>query len=202
MRIKIILLFIILIISSSGCSPHIKNLANNGQNIICFGNSITQGLGANEGESYPENLEKLTGKRVINSGVPGDTTLSALKRLEKDILGKNAFLVIVELGGNDFLRRIPKKTTLENLEIIILKIQKTGTAVALCDISSHFFLSGYRNDFKRLARKTNSILIPKLLKGILDNPSLKYDRIHPNSKGYILIARRVYNEIIKYFKLN
>ena len=107
--------------------------------------------------------------------------------------------MIVELGGNDFFRKIPKKVTFKNLEEIILRIQKEGAAVALCDMSSSFIFSGYRKDYKRLAQKTGSILIPSLLKGILEKPSLRYDRIHPNTEGQALIAQRIHKEIIKYF---
>ena len=202
MGYKILTIFIVVAFIFSGCSASIKNLDNQGQNIICFGDSITKGQDAIPNNSYPEILEKMIKKKITNAGVSGDTTASALKRLESAVLNKNPRLVIVELGGNDFLRKIPKKTTLKNLEIIILKIQKTGSAVAICDISSGFIFSSYRKNFKILAKKTGSIFIPSLLEGVLDNPALKYDHIHPNASGYNLIAQRIYKEITKYFNFD
>jgi lysophospholipase L1-like esterase len=192
------LIFIIFFILIS-CSPPIKNLDSKGKTIVCFGNSLTQGVGAEgEEETYPEVLGKLTGKEVINAGLSGDTTGTALIRLDVEVLNKNPFLVILELGGNDFLRHIPKEVTLKNLERIIMTIQDKGIQVALCDVSSGFILSGYRRDFKRLCQKTGAIFIPRLLEGILDNPSLKYDYIHPNGKGYRIIAQRIYQAISRY----
>ncbi len=184
----------------SGCSIPIQNLDSQGENIICFGDSITYGVGAEKGKDYPSFLQKLLKTEVINVGVPGDTTEGALRRLDKDILEKDPYLVIVELGGNDFLRRIAKEKTLKNLEKIILKIQERGAIVAVCDISCGFSMSGYRRDFKKLAGKTGSIFIPRVLEDILTDPSLKYDNIHPNSEGYETIAFKIYKTIRPYLK--
>jgi acyl-CoA thioesterase-1 len=197
-KIKLTSLFIIISICS--CAPSINNLDSQGKNIICFGDSITKGEGAADDKAYPEVLRKLLGRSVINAGVSGDTTITALERLEEDVLDKSPFLVIVELGGNDFLQQRPKELTLKNLEEIIIRIQESGSAVALCDVSSGFILSDYRNDFERLAKKTGSIFIPCLLGGILNNPSMRVDNIHPNEEGYELIAQRVYKEVKRYFR--
>ena len=49
--------------------------------VICWGDSITQGMGMNIGDSYPEVLQKYLGYeyKVINAGVPGEnsSTISA-----------------------------------------------------------------------------------------------------------------------------
>ncbi len=136
----------------------------------------------------------------MNIGVSGDTTECALQRLERDVLEKDPYLIIVELGGNDYLKGIPEERTLSNLEKIILKIQEKRAIVALCDISCGFFMSGYRRKLKKLARKTGSIFIPRVLEDILTDPSLKYDNIHPNSEGYKIIAQKIYKAIRPYLK--
>lgn len=192
---RIVLLFIFFF---SGCTPTIKNLDSKGQNIICFGDSITKGEGISYEDTYPRLLEKMLKREVINAGIGGDTTASALLRLKKDVLIRNPYLVIVELGGNDYLQRIPKRRVFINLEIIILEIQKSGAMVALCDMSYGDVLSQYRRDFQRLAKKRGAILIEGLLEGILDNPHFQYDYIHPNKEGYQIIALRVYNAIKEY----
>ena len=72
---KLQLGFIIFSIILSGCAkPEIKNLGATGKNIICFGDSITFGYGASNGEDYPAYLKKLTSIPVINAGVDGDTS--------------------------------------------------------------------------------------------------------------------------------
>jgi len=198
LKVNKYILLIVLFVTS--CSPAVKNLDSQGKIIICFGDSITYGEGASEGADYPSYLQGLLHKEVINAGVSGDTTESALSRLERDVLEKNPYLVIVELGGNDFLRKVPKEKTLRNLEEIVSRIQRRGSIVALCDVSSGFIMSGYRRDFKRIAKKTGSIFIPRLLEAILDNPSLKFDYIHPNSEGYKVLAQKVCQAIKPYIK--
>jgi len=186
----------------AGCAPPIKNKHNQGQYIICFGDSITSGEGAESAASYPEVLGQLiTTKAVINAGVSGDTTAAALKRLKKDVLERKPFLVIIELGGNDFLQQVPQNETLKNLEAMIIAIQAEGAAVALCDLGRGIYMPDYAAAYRRLARKTKALFIPDLLRGVINNPQLRSDHIHPNRAGYYLIARRIHKWLSKYFDL-
>ena len=200
-KIKLKSLFVIFLIILCGCAkPEIRNLGAKGANIICFGDSITFGYGAAPGEDYPTALGKMVKLTVINAGVDGDTSLAGLERLEQDVLSKKPRLVIVEFCGNDFLKKIPKETTVKNLSEIIDRIQAQGTMVALVDISAGMFFREYRAAFKRLAEKKQAIFIPVVLNKIITNPAMKSDFFHPNARGYKIIARRVYNAIEKYIK--
>ncbi|MDO9572619.1 MAG: GDSL-type esterase/lipase family protein [Candidatus Omnitrophota bacterium] len=184
-----------------GCfKPEIKNLDARGANIICFGDSITFGYGANPGEDYPAALRKMVKLPVINAGVDGDTTFAALERLENDVLLKNPRLVIVEFCGNDFLKKIPKEDTVKNLKAIISRIQDKGAMVALVDISAGMFFSEYRAAFKKLANQKKVIFIPEVLNKIITNPAMKSDFLHPNARGYKIVASRVYSAIARYIK--
>lgn len=198
---KLQLGFIIFSIILSGCAkPEIKNLGATGKNIICFGDSITFGYGASNGEDYPAYLKKLTSIPVINAGVDGDTSFSALERLQNDVLANDPRLVIVEFCGNDFIKKIPQEDTLKNLSKIIQRIQEKGAMVALVDISSGMFFQEYRNAFKKLAAEKGAIFIPVVLSKIITNPVMKSDFFHPNARGYKIVAGRIYNAIKRYIK--
>ncbi|MCX5668527.1 MAG: GDSL-type esterase/lipase family protein [Candidatus Omnitrophica bacterium] len=198
---KVKYIIIILSIFLAGCfKPEIKNLDAKGANIICFGDSITFGYGANPGEDYPSALRKLVKLPVINAGVDGDTTFAALERLENDVLARNPKLVIVEFCGNDFLKKIPKENTVKNLTQVIERIQARGAMVALVDISAGMFFREYREAFKKLAAEKKAIFIPVILNRIITNPAMKSDFFHPNARGYQLIAKRIYKAISGYIK--
>jgi acyl-CoA thioesterase I len=200
-KIKLSILLILPLTILCGCSkPEICNFDAKGQNIVCFGDSITFGYGANAGEDYPAALGKMISIPVVNCGVDGDTTFDALERLENDVLNKKPRLVIVEFCGNDFLKKIPREETIKNLEKIIDRIQQKGAMVALVDISSGFFFQEYRKAFKNLASKKKTVFIPVLLNKIITNPAMKSDFFHPNARGYQVIAKRIYQAIIPYLK--
>lgn len=190
-------------IGLTGCAKkEIKNIGSRGKNIICFGDSITLGYGAAPGEGFPAILNKMLGLPVINSGIDGDTTQEALRRLKSDVLESKPLLVIIEFGGNDFLRRIPFKQTIKNIEEMVKRIEASGAMVAIADISSSILMSDYGKEYKRLSREYHAIYIPGLLRGIITNPDLKSDFIHPNSQGYKMVAHRIYRAILPYLNQN
>ena len=93
----------------------IRNENPSGDEILCFGDSLTYGTGAKEGMDYPSRLSKIIGLPVINLGVPGDTTETALSRLEEDVLSGSPQIVLITLGGNDLKNRFSKEKAFGNL---------------------------------------------------------------------------------------
>jgi len=134
-RLKSASILLVCIALISGCvKKEIKNLNCKGKNIICFGDSITFGYGVNPGEDYPAVLAKISGVPVLNKGVDGDTTFDGIKRLRADALSNNPHIVIVEFTGNDFLKKVPFESTVENIRTIIREIQGQGSIAAVADI--------------------------------------------------------------------
>jgi len=82
-----------------GSHPEIRNAHPSGENLICFGDSLTYGTGASEGQDYPSRLSEMLSKPVINAGVPGDTTSTAMGRLDQDVLSHAPRIVFITLGG-------------------------------------------------------------------------------------------------------
>lgn len=184
-----------------GCARRdVRNADSQGKNIICFGDSITFGYGVNSGQSYPDFLRKMVDMPVINAGEDGDTTIKALGRIGKDVLEKNPYMVIIEFSGNDFLRKIPKEVTLENISKMVDLVQENNAIAAIVDISANFFLADYRKELNRLAYEKKAIFIPHVLSGIITNPNMKSDFLHPNAAGYKLIAFQISQAIKPYLK--
>lgn len=180
--------------------PHIRNTEPTGQNLICFGDSLTYGTGASEGMDYPSRLSELLGKPVINAGIPGDTTESALARLERDVLQQSPKIVFITLGGNDLRNGVPKETAFRNLGIIVQSIQDLGAMVVLGGIDIPLLGRGYGDAYETLARDKGVVLIPHILKGIMGDSRLMSDPIHPNNEGYAIMAQRFHEAVTPYLK--
>jgi len=170
---------------------NVKNLASRGSTIVAFGDSLTAGFGAPAGEDYPSSLSKLIGASVMNGGVSGDTTEMALARIERDVLSRDPRIVIVGLGGNDFLRGVPAPSTEANLRAIVRKVHQAGAMVVLLGFTFPRLGANYKEIYARVAREEGCLLVPEVLDGILTDPELRSDQIHPNARGYQLIAERV-----------
>ena len=169
-----------------------------GQNIICFGDSLTYGTGAPRNKSYPAQLSDLIGQPVINAGIPGDTTARALQRLNRDVLSHSPRIVLITLGGNDLKNGVPSNTAFQNLNEIVKAVQAEGALVVLGGIKMLFWDRGYDEEYEKLAEETGAILIPNILNGLIGNVELMSDTIHPNEAGYEIMARRFHKAIALY----
>ncbi|MCL1966498.1 MAG: GDSL-type esterase/lipase family protein [Fibromonadales bacterium] len=87
MKIKKYLIAIAVALFLFGCSS-IDDEPEKRANIVCFGNSLTEGWGAGTGrspvdknKSYPHYLSEKVKVPVINLGVSGETTADAVERI-------------------------------------------------------------------------------------------------------------------------
>jgi lysophospholipase L1-like esterase len=148
----------------------VTNLGSTGSSVIAFGDSLTAGYGA---------------------GRSGDTTESALARIDRDVLAAKPRLVIVGLGGNDYLGGTAIQTTEANLRTIVHNIQGTGAMVVLLGFRFPSLNANYEAMYERVADEEGCFFINRTLKGILTDPKLRSDAIHPNARGYELMAERM-----------
>ncbi|HVT43839.1 MAG TPA: arylesterase [Thermoanaerobaculia bacterium] len=169
----------------------VTNLDSRGANVIAFGDSLTAGYGAAAGEDYPSKLSALMSEAIINAGVSGDTTEAALARLEPDVLSRDPRIVIVGLGGNDYLRRVDIGSTEAALRAMVRRIHDAGAMVVILGFRFPSFGPSYETMYERVASEEKCLLIPDLLDGVLSDPALRSDAIHPNARGYELMAERV-----------
>jgi len=68
--------------------------------IICLGDSFTMGWGLDESQSFPEIIEKGTGKKVLNTGTPSYGTARELLLLERLDTSRLKY-IIIQYCGND-----------------------------------------------------------------------------------------------------
>jgi acyl-CoA thioesterase-1 len=202
--VKRILLFVLVVAAVSlgyyllKPGPEIKNVHPAGEHIICFGDSLTYGTGADPGMDYPSQLSRMIGRSVINAGVPGDTTDIALQRLERDVLSRSPRIVIITLGGNDLKNRLSKEEAFQNLKRIIEAIQAKDALVIVGGIDLPLWGSAFAVSYQEVCSQTGAILVPNVYKGIWGHHDLMSDPIHPNSQGYTIMAQRFYDALKPY----
>lgn len=164
--------------------------------IICFGDSLTFGTGAGKGMDYPSQLARMLRRPVINQGIPGDTTSSALYRLNRDVLSHDPDIVLITLGGNDLKNGVSKKSAFDNLKRIVESIQEHGAKVIIGGLKIPDIDRGFADGYEELAKQTGATFIPNIYDGVMGNRQLMSDPIHPNDSGYRIIARRFYNALM------
>jgi acyl-CoA thioesterase I len=186
--VRIFLLAAALALGGCGDPPVKLPLLSQSDVILAFGDSLTYGTGAAEHESYPTVLAQLTGRTVIGAGVPGEVTARGLARLPQVLDAHRPRLVIVCLGGNDLLRKVPLADIKSNLRRIIQTIRDRGAAVVLVGVPQPALLSSAPQLYEELAREFGIPYDGKTVKSVLYSADMKSDAIHPNAKGYRVIA--------------
>ena len=164
--------------------------ATRGTAIIAFGDSLVAGNGTSGGGDFVSQLASRVGVRIINAGRSGDTTGTALSRLQSDVLARDPRVVIVLLGGNDLLRGVPQAQRLANITQIVERIRGAGASVILVGVSDTL-LNPFGAALEDLADRTESMLVPGILDGVLGRRDLMADGIHPNNAGHRVMADRI-----------
>jgi acyl-CoA thioesterase-1 len=169
--------------------------------LVCFGDSLTAGLGTDPGQSYPDYLQADLDQlhyhyRVDNQGVSGNTTKDGVERLP-DVLALHPAVVVVEFGGNDGLRGLPIAESRANLDKIVGDLKSSGADVALAGITlppdyGADYIRQFNETYTVVAKKYRVPMLPFLLKNVYGVPGMmQRDSIHATAKGNQIVARNV-----------
>lgn len=178
----------------------ITNYPSTGKDIIAFGDSLVVGVGASGKENnFVSRLSAKTGRPIINLGVSGNTTQDGLNRLS-EIDKYNPKVVLLLLGGNDHLKKVPIETTFSNLGKIIEYVQARGAVVVLLGVRGNLFIDKFSAEFKKLRNKYHTAYVSNVLDDLFTDPKYMSDAVHPNDLGYEIIAERIYPVLLKVLK--
>jgi len=183
----------------TGCGKDAQRPAiPRGATVLAFGDSVTFGTGAAEGEDWPTLLAATTGWEIVNAGIPGDTAEGGKARIAPLLDEHRPALVIVEIGGNDFIRRRSQAAVKEDLRHILRTVKQAGAQavlVAVPELSLLGVVAGRPTDaplYEELAAEEDVPLIGEVFADILAEPELCADRIHPNARGYAQMAAGIH----------
>jgi acyl-CoA hydrolase len=187
----------------TGCSKEKVAPLPQGAGVVVLGDSISAGHGLDPAFAWPVVLGSLSGWTTVNAGVSGDTTAQGLARLPALLNEHKPAAVIIELGGNDMLRRQPDAAAVANLRAMISAVRAAGARPLLMatprpSIAGAVFSSLSDADFyARLAKDAEVYLIPDVLSEVLSDTANKLDQLHPNAEGQRLIAHAVVSRLRK-----
>jgi acyl-CoA thioesterase-1 len=174
--------------------------------VIAFGDSITAGTGLPAPQGFVSVLEARLradgyAARVINAGVPGDTSGQGAARLGSALTAK-ADMAIVEFGANDLFKRVDLQVLRENLERIVAAFRAGGTRVLLAGLRKSDGPASQQMPaldaiYPDIARKYSIALDPYFLYPIVAGgrgviPGLvQEDGSHPNARGVLRIVENI-----------
>lgn len=171
--------------------------------ILVLGDSLSAAYGMQAEQGWV-NLLKLRLQKeaypyqVINYSTSGDTTGQGLKKLPQALAKYKPDIIIIELGANDGLQRLPISKFKANLEQLIAQSQQKSAKVLLLATllppnDDSPYLMQYKQVYVVLAKQYQTQLIPMFLEGIAGDPAyVLSDGLHPNQVAQIKILDNVW----------
>lgn len=195
-------IYLIIILMLLGCGKEEEKVeVNLDKPLVVLGDSLAVGYGSSKG--FTHYLREEMNQEIINLGKNGQTSRQALKRVDEVIL-YDPSIVIVELGGNDYLRRIPARETEINLTEIIEKLDDGERIIFLTEFyPTNSILSlfikvpqkEYDNMYKRLSTGKNIYVLDNIWKDVWGKEMS--DEVHPNTKGYEKMGQNILESLKK-----
>ncbi|MGX9219249.1 arylesterase [Massilia varians] len=171
--------------------------------ILVLGDSLSAEYGIARGAGWVALLEhKLKAEnipaKVVNASISGETTIGGRTRLPALLDQHKPNIVVIELGANDGLRGLPVASAEGNLRAMVDMAQKKNAKVMLVGMRmppnyGRAYTESFFNMFKKLASDTKSPLVPFMLEGVADKPSLfQQDRMHPLAAAHPIILNNIW----------
>jgi acyl-CoA thioesterase-1 len=193
---RFVLLLLLAAASACGDKSRLSRLPDDAV-VLAFGDSLTYGTGAGADDSYPAQLEKLIGRRVVRAGVPGEVTAQALARLPGALDEHAPRLLLLCIGGNDFLRRLGNPQAEANVREMVRLATSRGVEVLLIGTPEPGFSVTPPAFYAGIAKQFSLPYEASVIGEVLRDASLKADPIHPNARGYGVVAARVAEQLRK-----
>lgn len=175
--------------------------------VLILGTSLTAGLGLDQSEAYPANLQHIADSlglsvEIVNAGLSGETSAGALRRVDW-LLNDSAAVVLIETGANDGLRGLDPDSTAANIRAIVSKVKerapKTRVMIVQMEAPPNFgasYTAKFHGIFPQVAKETGATLVPFLLDSVAGIGKLNQpDGIHPTAAGAKIVARNVWRTL-------
>ncbi len=169
----------------------IRQLEAEGDCIVVFGDSLAAGHGIDQAQAFPALLAQQLGVPVVVEATVGDTTRDGLGRFDGAVPRHRPFLVVIELGANDFTHRVPQDETFRNIEQLVYKVHRLPAAAVIVAVDATPIGDTYGEGYSAIARRLGTGVVTGLLDDVFAHPKYMLDVVHPNAEGHPFLAARV-----------
>ena len=173
------------------------------KSVLVVGDSLSAEYGITRGTGWVALLErKLKQEKIaasiVNASISGETTIGGRTRMPALLDQHKPHIVVIELGANDGLRGLPVASAESNLRAMVSMAQQKKAKVMLVGMRmppnyGRAYTESFFNMFKKVSRETKSPLVPFMLEGVADKPSLfQQDRLHPLATAHPIILNNIW----------
>ncbi|MFZ6801147.1 arylesterase [Undibacterium sp. Di24W] len=179
--------------------------------LLVLGDSLSAEYGLARNTGWVALLEKRLQEKkvplkVINASISGETSSGGKTRLSALLKIHQPSIVIIELGGNDALRGLDLNASEQNFRDMLMMVQdsKAKPLLVAMQIPPNYgkaYTEKFFSMYAKLAKETNSALVPFFLKGVADKPELfQADRIHLTAQAHPVMMENVWQPLQKLLK--
>jgi acyl-CoA thioesterase-1 len=176
--------------------------------ILVLGDSLSAEYGLTRGTGWVALLEKKLQEKkinasVINASISGETSSGGKTRLGALLKIHQPNIVIIELGGNDALRGLDLNVSEQNFRDMLnmTKASKAKPLLVAMQIPPNYgkaYTNKFFSMYAKLAKETQSALVPFFLKGVADKPEMfQPDRIHLTAEAHPTMLENVWGPLQK-----
>ena len=160
--------------------------------IAIIGDSITAGYGsADTTQKWPAILHDRHGVEVRDLSRIGETVASAAKRLSEQSV--DAPVVVVEIGGNDFLGGTSVAEFEAGLELVLERVRAPDRQIVMFELPVPPLYEGFGRVQRKLAARHGVFLIPKrILLSVVEAAEATVDSLHLTQQGHERMAGSVW----------
>lgn len=177
------------------------------KSIVVLGDSISAGYGIEVAQGWVALLQKKLNEQSSihifhNESISGDTTAGGLARIDQSLTVHKPDIVIIELGANDGLRGLPPALIKSNLTEIVHRAQAVGAKILLLSMKippnyGSRYVTLFYNIYPQLSKDLGIPYVPFIMEDVaLSKDMMQQDGLHPNANGQLIIADKVWLQLL------